>query len=173
MARSSRQAADRLGLALLGRLMKSAERSLSASSVRSATDCSLAIISTIVSASQVVYASGQDGCRPEDVPQQGVHDHPAHTNSPSTAAAWTGTQPLAGRGPKLFKLAMRSAAACAQQQGSMSSTGPQDLVPGDTGMHGGGDGLQHSLSSSYPMHELQVREGRLPSISLQDLCGSS
>ena len=162
-----------MSLVLLGSLMKSAERSLSASSDRSATNCSLAVISTIVSASQDVYASSQDECRPEDVPQEGVHDLPAHTNSPSAAAAQTRTQKLAGRGPELFDIAMRSAAACAQQQGSMSSTGPKDLVPGDTEMHGSSNGLQHSLSPSYPMHELEVSGARLPSVSLKEVCGCS
>ena len=156
VARSSRQAADRVGLVLLSCLIKSTERSLSASSGRSAADCSLAIICTIVSASQEVYASGQDECRPEDVPQQGVHHHPVHTKLPSTAAAWTGTQPLAGRGHELLDIAVRSAAACAQQQGSMSSTGPDDWAQGDAEMHGSGNGLQQSLSPSYPMHELEV-----------------
>ena len=171
MAGSSRQATDRVGLALLGSLMKSAERSLVITSDRSAIDCSLAVISTIVRASQEVYASGQNVRRPEDVPQQGVHDLTVHSSSPSTAAARAGAQPLAGRGPKLFDIAMRSAAACTLQQGSMSSTGPEDMAPGDTEMHGSSNGLQHSLPPSYPMHELEVSDSRLPSISLQDLCG--
>ena len=169
MVRSSRQAADRVGLALLGSLMKSAERSLSASSDRS--DCSLAAISTIVEASQEVYASGQAERRPEDVPEQGVHKLTVHSSSPNPAAAGAGTQPLAGRGPELFDVAARSAGACTQQQESMSSTGPKDVVPGDVEMHGSSNDLQHSLSSSYPLHELEVSKGRLPSISPQDVCG--
>lgn len=51
----------------------------------------------------------------------------------------------------------------------MSSTGPKDLA-GEAEMHGSSNGLQHSLSPSYPMHELEVSKGRLPSISLHDMC---
>ena len=171
VAGSSRQAADRVGVALLGSLMKSAEHSLSPSSDRSATDCSLAVISTIVRASQEVYASGQDERRPEDVPQQGVHDLTVHSGSPSTAAAGAGTQPLAGRGPELLDIALRSATACTQQHRGVSSTGPEDMAPGDMERHGSSNGLQHSLPPTYPMHELEASEGRLPSISPQDMCG--
>ena len=168
MARSSRQAADRVGLALLGSLMNSAEHSLRASSDRNATDCSLAIISTIVGASQEAYALSQNRPQPQDLPQQGIHSLTTHGSSASTAAPQTGAQPLAGSGPELLDMAMRSAAACAQQQGSMSSSKPKDLMPGNTEMHSS----SYGLFSSYPRHQLEVCEGRLPSISLH-LCESS
>jgi hypothetical protein len=184
VARSSKQAADRVSQKLLGPLMRSATQGISGNSDRSATEFSMALICTFVEACQEVYAEAY----------QQAASRTAHTDTergidglsldfraqdtPATVSPCAGTAGvLAGRGADLVSLAVRSAAACAQPNATASAVSPADQGLQDVKAHSSSSGIECRPQLAYPTHEFQVMQLSLQhqksahiSWGRQDLC---
>lgn len=131
---------------------------------RSATDFAMALIATIVQASQRVYAdeyvqTARTNLYPDS--KQGVSSLSLQQHPQSHGAAEAGSTPppgstppagiLAGKGPDIFALAVHSAAACTEQQhGASSTAGPGETATESAETH------CSSAPSAYPTHELEV-----------------
>jgi len=169
VAESSTQAADRVSQSLLGSLMKSTAQSLGPGSDHSATDYSMALMATLVKASQKVYADEYHRATsksPQHGSERGVNGLSLQSGSQTHSAAEAGSSAqstvLAGKGSDLFDLAVRSATLCTQQQSGASSAAGLGETAGDAGHN-----LSSTPSVAYPKHELQVK---ITSSSLHEHC---
>ena len=169
VAKSSAQASDRVSHSLLGSLMKSAELSLSAGSDRSAVDFSMAIMSTIVKASQAAHAAEfhasaitlpHNDSRPR-VEHLSLQSSPQEISSAGTEHSQA-PGILAGKGPELLHLAERSAASCTEQHASMSNLASREVKSGVAELQSSSNDQEEHPSLVYPLHELEVR----PDVSL-------
>ena len=158
VAQSSALAANRVSQSLLGSLLRSAEQTIGFSKDRSAPDVAMALIATIVKASQWVYAAEfqQTASSSSHLnSKQGVsglslqqHLRSRKADAGSTVRAGV----LAGRGSDIFSMAVRSAAACTHQQcGASSTADPDKAERTDAEMH------SSSPLPAYPLHELRVK----------------
>ena len=168
MARSSKQAADRVSQELLGPLTRSAYQGISGNSDRSATGFSMALICTLVEACQEVYAEAYQqaaGRTPHTSTEQGMNGLSLDLrtqDTPATVSASAETAGvLAGRGADLVSLAARSAAACTQPNNTASAGALTAQRPQDGRAHSSSNGIESSPHLAYPAHEIEVMQPSL------------